>query len=119
MKLDIKYIISFAVGLCTITAYTQKNGNPLSGAGETVINPKEIKIDTAERIYSQASDYVNNQEEVLEPVTFDFSYKPQVTTQNIKTMVAMYRLKVEKLDESKSGFVRICIFIFGNHRAEF
>ncbi len=117
MKLEIRKLILICIGFYSLVTFAQKGG--LNGVGVTVINPKEIKIDTAERVYGQASDYVDNNEAVVQNVSFDFGYKPQVSTQNIKTMVAMYRLKIDKADDSKSGFVRAGAGNYGNTLLDF
>ena len=78
----------------------------ITGDGVSTIDSKSIKLDTTERVYSQASEETDVAVVENRPVEFEFNYSPMAPTTNIQSKIAMYRLKITQEDESKSGFVK-------------
>lgn len=103
-KLEIKRIISLLICISTGALFAQEKG--LNSVQNTTINPKIIQLDSADRLFSQATDYVSNVTETPQTVTFDYGYKPYVYTKNLSTVAAIYKLKIDKVSDAKKGLVR-------------
>lgn len=89
--------------------------NGLNTGAISVINSGEIKLDSSSRVFTQASSILkNDQQEQKSELTFDYAYAPNVTLSQLKSQVAIYRLKIDAQDQSKKGFVRAG---FGNYGA--
>lgn len=102
--MEIKHIVVLILSLFGFGLIAQTGG--LYSETVTVVNPKDIQLDSAERVYSSANDYVSNTPNQMPEISFDFNYKPFAPTKTLPTKVAIYRLKIDKVDDSKSGFVR-------------
>ena len=89
------------------TTDDETSGDGLIGKKTSVVQSEEILVDTAERVYNQASSQFNTQTSSPSEVQYNLLYSPEITLQPMTSVAAIYRLKINNTDESQRGLFRL------------